>query len=572
MKRRWITLALCAAMLLTPAFAVLREGEKFPAVNTYPGYGDVKETDWFYDNAKLCYEIGIMTGTPNGFEPDKVLTEAECVTLAARVGSTLRGETIRGQTAGEAWWVPYNEYLFPDGGGIDFPDHAAGRWQFLILLYDYVEGAGLLKPINNISKLPDTDLPDEAVALKYYNAGILTGVDKYGTLETWKSLTRAEAAAMISRIVRPELRKSFVPADYSPFTAAYLTPSAVMFSNGVTAEAFLGQVNAAIGKYEAALGDGFNWHADGGDGKTVLEHVKADTLTALGVTGEMGTQAYKDFDVQVYYSRLIDLMGGPLGQEPQGPETEKSYTLTEMSLPEGWAPTADANDVSAGWAGIQLVENERIVKEAILRADGTMLDLGGYSIYGFEGPISRGDETRLWVRRSDPEGNLLWNVYDVEQGKLLLEEDIPDGSPAFDEAERTYFPSGNEPKVLSDDNGPYAVDGSGKRLPFRQYSELHYLGDGMFNYWGEDWNTDCGLVSLDGTETPTQTFAGYFNGGLGANHGLIAMGHEDGMNWVMAYYDYAGNQVSEDFEWAGPVGDDGAGFVCQGNTLYRIQF
>jgi len=314
MKPLWKKLtaaALCAALLLTPAFAAGED--KFPAVNTYPGYGDVKETDWFYDNAKLCYEIGIMTGTDKGFEPGKVLTEAECVTLAARVGATLRGEAIRDKLAGEAWWVPYNDYLFPDGGSIDFPDRAAGRWQFLILLYDYVEGAGLLTPINNISKLPDTDIPDEAVALKYYNAGILTGVDKYGTLETWKSLTRAEAAAMISRIVRPELRKTFVPADYSPFTAACLTPETAMFSNGLSAEEYLTTVNNAITAWEEALGENFNWHYVWSDGKSVLDHVKDDSLAALGVTEDMGTQAYQDFDVQVYYSRLIDLMGGPFG-------------------------------------------------------------------------------------------------------------------------------------------------------------------------------------------------------------------------------------------------------------------
>ncbi len=214
MKGKRLVSLMLALALAVPAHAQ-GGAEPFPAVNTYPGYADVAETDWFYDNAKLCYEIGIMTGTDKGFEPNKVLTQAECVALAARVGSTLRGETIRDRTAGEAWWVPYNEYLFPDGGSIDFPDHAAGRWQFLILLYDYVEGAGLLTPINNISKLPDTDLPDEAVALKYYNAGILTGVDKYGTLGAWKSLTRAEAAAMVSRIARPELRQSFTPADSS---------------------------------------------------------------------------------------------------------------------------------------------------------------------------------------------------------------------------------------------------------------------------------------------------------------------------------------------------------------------
>ena len=35
----------------------------------------------------------------------------------------------------------------------------------------------------------------------------------------------------------------------------------------------------------------------------------------MGVSAEAGTEAYRDFDYQVYYSRLIDLMGGPLGAE-----------------------------------------------------------------------------------------------------------------------------------------------------------------------------------------------------------------------------------------------------------------
>ena len=121
---------------------------------------------------------------------------------------------------------------------------------------------------------------------------------------------------MVARIVRPELRQSFTPADYAPFTAAYLTPSTVMFTNGVSAAAFLEQVNSAIFNWEVSLkraGQEFNWHLEQSDGLTVLEHVEADVLGNLGVTEDMGTDAYKNFDIQVYYSRLIDLTGHPLG-------------------------------------------------------------------------------------------------------------------------------------------------------------------------------------------------------------------------------------------------------------------
>lgn len=309
MKKRLTcaVLALALCLGLCPAFGAGAE-EKFPIKNTYPGYADVKETDWFYQNAKLCYETGLMNGTDLGFEPNKVLSQAEAVTLAARVGATLRGETIRPAQPGEPWWEPYREYRFPNGGG-EGGNAPATRWSFLFMLYQYVYEADLLTPINTVTALPDSG---DAMVLNYYNAGILTGLDSYGTFAGGKSLTRAEAAAMVSRVIRPELRLSFTPADYSPFTAAYLTPDAVMFDNGLTAEEYLITVNNAIAAWEAALGDDFNWHYVWTDGKSVLNHVKEDSLSALGVTAKQGTQAYKDFDVQVYYSRLIDLTGKTL--------------------------------------------------------------------------------------------------------------------------------------------------------------------------------------------------------------------------------------------------------------------
>lgn len=300
--------------------------EKFPAVQEYPGYADVAERDWFYDNARLCYEIGLMNGTDRGFEPGKVLTGAEAVTLAARVGAALRGETIPAARPGEAWYQRYADYLkltsTSDKAGAlsrvlseSLPwndlERPATRDLFLNFLFLAVDGyqddfAG----INQIQALPDAD---GHIILQFYNWGILTGVDKYGTFAPGKTLSRAECAAMVSRIARVELRLSFTPADYSPFTAAYLTPDTVMFDTGLTAEEFLITINNAISAWEDALGDEFNWHTVWSDGKTVLNHVKEDSLSALGVTAAQGTQAYKDFDVQVYYSRLIDLTGETLG-------------------------------------------------------------------------------------------------------------------------------------------------------------------------------------------------------------------------------------------------------------------
>lgn len=275
------------------------------------GFEDVSVHDWFAPYVAVCVKAGLMQGTDKGFEPQKVLSQAEAVTLAARLGASLRGETIRPARPDEPWWEPYREYRFPSGGG-EGGTAPAVRWDFLFMLYPYAYEENLLTPINEVKTLPDSD---DGMILNYYNAGILTGVDKYGTFAGSKTLTRAEAAAMISRILEPELRLSFVPEDYSLFQAAYMEPGTVVFEDGTTAEAFLEQVNGRIAQAEegaARTGHEFNWHYEESDGQTTLEWVKAQVLEDLGVTGDQGTQAYREFDYQVYYSRLISLTGKTL--------------------------------------------------------------------------------------------------------------------------------------------------------------------------------------------------------------------------------------------------------------------
>lgn len=323
MKKQIFALTLALGLTLTTlSVRAAGQDDLFPAVNSYPGYADVKEGDWFYDNAKLCYEIGLMNGTDKGFEPYATLPISQCAVVAARIRATLTGEEIPQPAPGEAsypWYYPYLTYLekaIQADPSLSYaqsilstPEYAATRQDFLYLLSVAVKGQEL-PAINSITTLPDT--ADDLV-LSFYNAGILTGKDSYGTFDAAGTLTRAECAAMVSRVARSQLRLTFTPADYSPFTAAHLTPGTAMFTNGLSAEEFLIATNNAISAWETALGDDFNWHYVWTDGKSVLTHVKEDVLTALDVTAAMGTQAYENFDVQVYYSRLIDLTGKPLG-------------------------------------------------------------------------------------------------------------------------------------------------------------------------------------------------------------------------------------------------------------------
>ena len=58
----------------------------------------------------------------------------------------------------------------------------------------------------------------------------------------------------------------------------------------------------------AAQGMEFNWF-NTVDGVIFLDYVEDTALAHFGVTAKDGTQLYKDFDMQVYYSRYLDQKG-----------------------------------------------------------------------------------------------------------------------------------------------------------------------------------------------------------------------------------------------------------------------
>ena len=256
-----------------------------------------------------------MNGTGNGsFSPSGTITVAEVATIAARLLEATTGQTIPGvpPLPGETppWYQQYVGYLTSNGVAVPDPTENATRQEFFNLL-SAVTAPEQLPAINAITSLPDAG---DATVLAFYNAGILTGTDQWGTFAGDRSLTRAECAAMVSRLVRPELRLTFSPADYGPFTAASMEPGDILFQSqagAVTAGDYLPYVVARIGELETVCteeGVEFNWFHTWGE-ETFLDYVKNDALTHFGVTRREGTDLYQNFDLQVFYSRLLDLRG-----------------------------------------------------------------------------------------------------------------------------------------------------------------------------------------------------------------------------------------------------------------------
>lgn len=91
-------------------------------------------------------------------------------------------------------------------------DHPATRQEFALALHD---AAGNLEKKASVDTIPDlgyygglhflTREKDEGI-FALYEAGILTGIDEFGTFGSEKMLTRAEAATMVARVLDPHQR------------------------------------------------------------------------------------------------------------------------------------------------------------------------------------------------------------------------------------------------------------------------------------------------------------------------------------------------------------------------------
>ena len=460
---------LVTAALLVGSAAALTPEEAFPQKNTYPGYADVADTAWYADAAQTCYEVGLMTGTGSGFSPNQVLTVGEVAAIAARMNEAITREPILLIDSTLPWYTSYVNYL--EGLGVTVPDGAkqATRQEFVTMLAAVVPQE-MLSPINQITALPDSQDKD---VLRFYNAGILTGVDDWGTFAPDKSLTRAECAAMVARVARADLRQSFTPADYTLFTAAYLKPSDVLFAAAgktVTAAEYLPYVMGRIDTLEIACaenGEEFNWFNTLGGGETFLDYVKNGALDYFGVTRDQGTQLYKNFDVQVFYSRYLDL-GGVVAQ----PSQSREYTLYMGQAGDFTSyPTYSNLDPAEETAALVV----HLLTEMNCLT-GWNLDVAEINV-GKDGvTISWAGTSALFVGPPEPQAEA-FHVYDASQLAFTLLDSVQYSvqrlfAPKNPESLDVYF--------CGPDGGALALENLGVTLPIDQpYS--HALLEGLLS-------------------------------------------------------------------------------------------
>lgn len=217
--KRAISVFLCVVMILgiLPFSAIAAGGlNSFSVRRSFSEetFTDVESRDWFYDNVRNVYELGLMIGnSPSTFNPNGNLTLAEAVTIAARLHSIYQTGSESFQS-GTPWYQTYVDYSKANGILL-FEDLAYGEAASRAEFAEILAAALPKKALSRINPIADGAIPDvksgdscAAAVYQLYRAGVLIGNDAKGTFAPDSSISRCEAAAIISRMAVPSLRKS----------------------------------------------------------------------------------------------------------------------------------------------------------------------------------------------------------------------------------------------------------------------------------------------------------------------------------------------------------------------------
>ena len=213
--KRMLSLVLVLALLFAleiPALAGDAGLQNFSPATVYTPFSDVPADAWYAENVRTACEYGLMQGKGQGkFMPGGKLSVAETLAIACRLHNIFQGgDGVIGQSA--PWYQSYIDYA-AEHEIITFPSASPSFWNESIerSLFSRILSrsipASALPAINDIpmGTIIDVDFDENTEAIyQLFNAGILTGTN--GWFCPAATISRAEAAAIISRIILPDMR------------------------------------------------------------------------------------------------------------------------------------------------------------------------------------------------------------------------------------------------------------------------------------------------------------------------------------------------------------------------------
>lgn len=144
-------------------------------------FTDVGESRWYRPYVQAAYEAGLVNGvTATTYEPDKTLSLAEAVTLAARIYAEAHGETA--PSGGTPWYKAAYDYCVEkgviDGKSFALTDmpRTATRYEMVSILDGAVPEERMKESVK-VAKdgIPDLKESDSygGVVYRWYRAGLI---------------------------------------------------------------------------------------------------------------------------------------------------------------------------------------------------------------------------------------------------------------------------------------------------------------------------------------------------------------------------------------------------------------
>lgn len=181
-------------------------------------FRDVDAGSWYAPGVQSACELGLFNGKSDGvFDPGGTVTHVEAVKLSDVLHSVYwygisEFQPIEGE---KEWYDRYMDYagrsgFLPEGPrGIGWENGAITRAEFAQLLDQCFPD----KALPQVREWPDGSIPDVTgqepygpAVYRLYRAGILSG-NSAGAFMPGSTITRAEAAAIVSRMADPALRQ-----------------------------------------------------------------------------------------------------------------------------------------------------------------------------------------------------------------------------------------------------------------------------------------------------------------------------------------------------------------------------
>lgn len=205
---------ICVVLLFGNSFALVLEESPFHDVNI---------DDWYYDSVYACRETGIFVGgNANLFHPNQKITIQESYTVLARLHQRYTNNHASFTAAeGDSWSDPYLRYCTEQQimSVAETDSYTVLTRELFALFLSRIYDLTTFDKINDITDIVDYNISSDLgySVLALYQAGIFCGTDSCGSFSPLTELSRAECAAIITRLIylekRVNIEKSACPLN-----------------------------------------------------------------------------------------------------------------------------------------------------------------------------------------------------------------------------------------------------------------------------------------------------------------------------------------------------------------------